>query len=172
MPLSARISTSRSRTRSPRVSPIPTPAPRSALWPGCVRRNRPKSLPSKMLWSRSTALLTAQHVSLSIPIPSTSSPLKKAHRQEEGRETRAVSRPKTIAVVQSADIQLFWSVLSTSFFWVIPLRELGLYGTARFSLKLPGIPFHLEVWALKPPVKMVPEIARRPTQSLVLQFAA
>lgn len=104
----------------PRASPIPTPAPRSALWPGCVRRNRPKSLPSKMLWSRSTALLTAQHVSPSIPIPSTSSPLKKTHRQEEGRETRAASRPKTIAVVQSADIQLFWSVLSTSFFWVIP----------------------------------------------------
>ena len=47
-------------------------------------------------------------------------PLKKTHRQEEGRETRAASRPKTIAVVQSADIQLFWSVLSTSFFWVIP----------------------------------------------------
>lgn len=47
-------------------------------------------------------------------------PLKKTHRQEEGRETRAASRPKTIAIVQSADIQLFWSVLSTSFFWVIP----------------------------------------------------
>lgn len=51
-------------------------------------------------------------------------------------------------------------------------RKLGLYYTARFSLKLLGIPFHLEVWALKPPVKMVPEIARRPTQSLVLQSAA
>lgn len=69
-------------------------------------------------------------------------PLKKTHRQEEGRETRAASRPKTIAV-QSADIQLFWSVLSTSFFWVIPPRKLGLYGTARFLLKLPGFPFHL-----------------------------
>lgn len=53
-----------------------------------------------------------------------------------------------------------------------PLRKLGLYDTARFSLKLPGFPFYLEVWALKFPVKMVPEIARRPTQSLVLQFAA
>lgn len=47
-------------------------------------------------------------------------PPKKTHRQEEGRETRAASRPKTIAVVQSDDIQLFWSVLSTSFFLVIP----------------------------------------------------
>ena len=99
-------------------------------------------------------------------------PPKKTHRQEEGRETRAASRPKTIAVVQSDDIQLFWSMLSTSFFLVIPPRKLGLYGTARFLLKLPGFPFHLEAWALKLPVKMVPEIARRPTQALVLQFAA
>lgn len=51
-----------------------------------------------MLWSRSTALLTAQHVSLSIPIPSTSSPLKKVHKQEEGRETRAAARSQSAAM--------------------------------------------------------------------------
>ena len=98
-------------------------------------------------------------------------PLKKTHRQEEGRETRVASRPKQLPLYSPLTFSYFGRCFRQASFGSSP-RKLGIYGTARFLLKLPGFPFHLEVWALKLPVKMVPEIARRPTQSLVFQFAA